>query len=318
MLLHEQAHGLETPHTEHSAVTQAIIPIAGLSTRTKPMHHFYGKEFAFVGNTPLIEHIMHEAASAGMRNVAVIINSRKAEMMKAYRTMLDCAEKDFAGDQPMIDRLAAQREMSITEIVADHTKADGESIIQIEENWIDGDVPVAVLFGDDFILDRNTAEPVGLKELLSASYHTNGRTKAMIALQTLPNDQASKYGILRTAQETRDRLFRVDEVVEKPNRERLSEMFHGAIPDRLHTIVGKYVVSPEMVTTLRRLGSDRTKLEKGLRLADALAVTAAQEEGGVFGHEFSGLRFDTGNLNGIREMERFVLQQTFAPSSSQS
>lgn len=65
---------------------KAIIPVAGLGTRMLPATKATAKEMLTVLDKPLIEHVVHEAINAGIRDIVLVTQSRKSSIEQHFET----------------------------------------------------------------------------------------------------------------------------------------------------------------------------------------------------------------------------------------
>ncbi|MFQ6672112.1 MAG: UTP--glucose-1-phosphate uridylyltransferase, partial [Candidatus Tectimicrobiota bacterium] len=140
-----------------------------------------------------------------------------------------------------------------------------------------GDEPFAVVLGDDLI----DAPVPCLKQLLevAAEYRAS-----VIALERIPRDDISRYGIIAGTQ-VGERIWHITELVEKPSPEEA--------PSDLG-IIGRYVLTPTIFPLLAETKPDR----KGeLQLTDALRALAAEEP--LYGVVVEGKRYDAGEKLGF-------------------
>jgi len=142
-----------------------------------------------------------------------------------------------------------------------------------------GEEPFAVLLGDDLIHARVPC----IKQMIDVYEKMEG---AVIAVQRVPKTETHLYGIIQ-GKKVGDRIYRVEEMVEKPPR--------GTAPSNL-AIIGRYVLPPEIFPILENVGSDHRgeiQLTEGLRQLG--------EQSRVFGYEFIGDRYDAGDKLGYLE-----------------
>ena len=105
----------------------------------------------------------------------------------------------------------------------------------------------------------------------------------MIAIQKVPKSETHLYGIIK-GRKVSDRVYRVEEMVEKPDR--------GKAPSNL-AIIGRYILPPQIFDILERISPDR----KGeIQLTDGLKEL--NRTAPIFGYEFEGHRYDAGDKLG--------------------
>jgi UTP--glucose-1-phosphate uridylyltransferase len=144
-----------------------------------------------------------------------------------------------------------------------------------------GDEPFAILLPDDLMLCDTPAT----KQLADAYRETGGN---VVAIEEVPRDRVNRYGVLDVA-EDKGRLVSVKGLVEKPSPERA--------PSNL-TIIGRYVLMPEVIEHLARM-------ERGaggeVQLTDGMASLIGKQP--FHGLRYEGRRFDCGDKAGFLEAQ---------------
>ena len=232
-------------------ISQAILPVAGLGTRFLPLTKVVPKELLPLGN--------------------------KLEAVLEKKGKLDAISELKKYDNVHF------------EVVYQHEQhGDGHALLQAR-HWIKDPV-VAVLFGDDLI----TGAASGLQQLVNAYdslNHDPANPAAILALENVPRENVSKYGIVKT--EGKDGMaHRITGLVEKPKPEEA--------PSTLG-IIGKYLVPKSVFDVLH-------EIEGGhggeIRLIDALIHRLDHVP--IYGVEMQGKRLDTGTPEGYKEAVRVL------------
>jgi UTP--glucose-1-phosphate uridylyltransferase len=138
-----------------------------------------------------------------------------------------------------------------------------------------GHEPFAVLWGDDIVV----AERPCLKQLIDV-YDRYGRS--VLAAMPVPERDYPKYGMLKTTAQIENRVYRVEDLIEKPT---IKES-----PGNLAQVKA-YILTPEIFRLL-----DATPASKGgeIWLADAIRRLLKHEV--VYAYEFEGRRYDAGSV----------------------
>lgn len=111
-------------------------------------------------------------------------------------------------------------------------------------------------------------------------------SSSIIAVQTVPKQDVSKYGIVKPRGGGIDQnIYYIDELVEKPS---LKEA-----PSRL-AVMGRYILRPEIFQAL-----EQTPIGQGgeLQLTDAINILNQQQA--IFAYNFNGKRYDVGDKLGF-------------------
>jgi UTP--glucose-1-phosphate uridylyltransferase len=164
----------------------------------------------------------------------------------------------------------------------------GHAVLQARD--LVGDEPFAVMLGDD-IIDA----PVPCMRQMMNVYESYGGP--VIAVQQVPRDEISAYGVIDgTPEGDSGRLFRIREMVEKPNAD--------DAPSDL-AIIGRYILTPEIFEELEntpRGAGGEIQLTDGLR--------RLKQRRTLYGYRFEGVRHDAGNKLGfLKATVEFALKR---------
>jgi UTP--glucose-1-phosphate uridylyltransferase len=264
--------------TMGKSITKAVIPAAGLGTRFLPATKAMPKEMLPVVDRPAIQYVVEEAVKAGLEDI-LMITGRSKRALEDHFDRAPGLERTLAlkGDT---ERLALVQEASdlgpIHYVRQGEAKGLGHAVLCAQQHV--GEVPFAVLLGDDLIDEAETL----LTTMMEVQQKTGG---SVIALIEVDPSQISAYGCADiTAIEGED-FVRVNSLVEKPAIEEA--------PSNL-AVIGRYVLHPSVFGVLENTAPGRGG---EIQLTDALQTLAAGEgEGsGVYGVVFKGRRYDTGD-----------------------
>jgi UTP--glucose-1-phosphate uridylyltransferase len=264
---------------ETSAVTKAVIPVAGLGTRFLPATKAVPKEMLPVVDKPTIQYVVEEAAAAGLTDVLLITGRGKGAIEdhfdRAHELEAVLSGKD---DQQRLARIQEPSEIAtIHSVRQGEAKGLGHAVLCAAGHV--GSEPFAVLLGDDFI---HPDDPL-LKRMLDVRQRHGG---SVVALMEVDSSQVSQYGVVAIEPTGDEDVARITDLVEKPS------------PDDAPSnwiVIGRYVCDPAAFGVLRRTPPGRGG---EIQITDALKTLAgmpAQEGGGVRGVLFRGRRYDTGN-----------------------
>lgn len=266
-------------------ITQAILPVAGFGTRFLPWTKVVPKELLPIGNKPIIAMLVDECMSVGIHDICFVISRGKEAIPQYFYAQPELErELERRGKLHMLEELTKYNQVRFHVVYQEEMKGDGHAILQASD-WVDSDA-IAILFGDDIIHgDQN-----GLQQLTEA-WKKLGHKKetAMLCLQDVERKLVSKYGIVEISPDKHaSRVHRITGLVEKPKPE--------DAPSTLG-IVGKYIIPRSTIDELERTESGHHDRE--IRLIDALKAQLKTID--IYGYEFEGRRFDTGNPEGYTE-----------------
>lgn len=208
------------------AIRKAVVPAAGRGTRLLPATRSQPKEMLPVGRKPTIQHVMEELAAAGLQEVLLITGQGK----RAIEDHLDReANQNQEATEPWLQLRVFHARQSAPRGLAD--------AISIAEPFAAGQ-PVVVALGDSIIVSR--AHPPLLARMIAV--HERHRPAATIAVEAVPREAVSRYGIVAP----RGRVgpaFAISDLVEKPSLERAPSNLSAA---------GRYLLEPVVFEAIRR------------------------------------------------------------------
>jgi UTP--glucose-1-phosphate uridylyltransferase len=256
---------------------KAVIPAAGLGTRFLPATKAMPKEMLPVVDKPAIQYVVEEAVAAGIRDVLIIIGRNKHNLANHFDSVPELENQLRAkGDHKKLQKVEESTDLADIHFVRQgEPKGLGHAVLRARAHV--GDVPFAVLLGDDLIDER---DPLLTKMLAEQE----SRGASIIALMEVEPDQIHLYGAAAVEPTDDPDVVKITGLVEKPSA--------ADAPSNL-AIIGRYVLNPEIFDVL-----EHTMPGKGgeIQLTDALQELASDAAGpGVYGVVFRGRRYDTGD-----------------------
>ena len=261
-------------------VTKAVIPAAGLGTRFLPATKACPKEMLPIVDKPTIQYIIEEALASGIKDILIITghNKRSIEDHFDYNPELELNLREHGKDE-LLALVKEIGDINLHYIRQKEPNGLGHAILCA--NSFVGDEPFAVLLGDDVVYNE---EKPCLQQLLDV-YDATGAS--VLGCQTVPQEKVSSYGIVASEATEDARIFKVNDMVEKPAVEEA--------PSRL-AVLGRYVITPEIFAIL-----EQTVPGRGgeIQLTDALKVLAKEQA--MYAYDFVGRRYDVGDKQGYLE-----------------
>lgn len=255
-------------------INKVVIPVAGWGTRSLPATKNIPKEMLPVYNKPVVQYVVEEAISSGIKDVVFITNRDKnvIEDHFDYNLQLE-ATLERSGKHEMLEVVRKVAEMAhIISIRQKQALGLGHAVLCAKDVCYNDDA-FAVMVGDDLMFGMNP----GIKQLLDV---LKSERKPVIGVMEVPQDEVSRYGII-SGVETSPGIYKVNSLVEKPS---VSEA-----PSRL-AIVGRYVLTPEIFECLENVAPGHGG---EIQLTDGLQLLA--EKTGLMAVKLRGMRFDAGN-----------------------
>jgi len=231
-------------------VTKAVIPAAGLGTRFLPATKAQPKEMLPVVDKPTIQYVVEEAVGAGITDILIVTGRGKRSLEDHFDRSMELERMlEAKGNSEQAEAMRAISDMAdIHYIRQKEPKGLGHAVL-VAERHVGGE-PFAVLLGDN-----------------------------IVALQEVPRDQVSAYGIA-AFEPIDDSLVKVVDIVEKPGVD--------VAPSNLGAI-GRYVLTPEIFDALR---ATPPGVGGEIQLTDAIRNLALAQA--VYGYIFEGTFYDIG------------------------
>jgi UTP--glucose-1-phosphate uridylyltransferase len=253
------------------AITDAVVPVAGLGTRLLPATRSTPKEMLPVADKPVVQYVVEELAAAGMRRVLFVTGRRKRAI-----------EDHFDAD-PELERALGRAPIpgeGLSFLYTRQARPDGLGDALRHAEGFAGDRGVVVALGDSIIEPAPAGGPGIVARLIEAYRGTDA--SAAVAVAEVPAEAVNRYGILVT-----DANGDVVDLLEKPDPD--------ATRSRL-AVMGRYVLGPEVFAALRERRPDANG---EVQLTDALSEVI-RGGGGIVAVPLAPgeRRHDTGTIAG--------------------
>ncbi|MEX0869037.1 MAG: UTP--glucose-1-phosphate uridylyltransferase [Nitriliruptoraceae bacterium] len=258
-------------------VRKAVLPVAGLGTRSLPATKAIPKELLPIVDKPAIQYMVEECARAGLDDVLLVTSSGKSAIEDHFDRL--GALEQLLAERGKTEDLALVR--GLADIATVHSVRQPEPLglghaVLMAESHVGG-ASFAVLLGDDIV---DPGAP--FLERMLAVHEDVGRS--VLALMEVPDDHTELYGIATVEPAGDDGYVNVVDLVEKPPR--------GEAPSNL-AIVGRYVLSNDIFAALHETPPGRGG---EIQLTDALRTQARQQP--IVGVKLDVPRYDVGDKLG--------------------
>lgn len=255
-------------------VSKAIIPAAGVGTRFLPFTKAMPKEMLPLLNKPAIQYIVEEGLASSITNFHIVMGRGK-EPIAHHFDIAACLEtflknKDKEELLSSVDRII--RQAHFTYIRQQEPLGLGHAILMARHAI--GKEHVAVFLPDDIIMGKQPA----MAQLIRVARQEKA---SVIAVQEVPSDCVSAYGVISIKKQITPNLFQVAHLVEKPSSKEA--------PSNL-AIIGRYVLSHKIFGSLQEIS---TYANQELQLTDGIAHMIHNNER-VFAYKVQGIRYDIG------------------------
>jgi UTP--glucose-1-phosphate uridylyltransferase len=260
-------------------VRKAVFPAAGWGTRFLPATKAQPKEMLPLVDKPVIQYAIEEAVEAGIEQVIIVTSSQKRAIEDHFDINVELEQLlENRGDIEMLRQIRAISDLAQVAYVRQKEQLGlGHAVLVTKE--LVGHEPFAVILSDDVVIGQRPC----IGQLLHAYQETHC---SVVAVTEVPPSETSRYGIIGAEKVGGDdsRLFKINEVVEKPSPEKA--------PSNL-AIIGRYILTPKIFDKL-----EQTQKGAGGEIQLTDAIQALMQEQDVYGYAFEGDRYDAGTTMG--------------------
>lgn len=257
-------------------INKVIIPAAGLGTRFLPYTKAVPKEMLPLLNKPAIQYIAEEALASDIQQLLMITSKGKnaiADYFDADPALeLFLKERNKAALLNELDKISRTAHFSYIRqpepLGLGHAICMGRNSIGPKEYF-------GVMLPDDIIVGQTPA-------LLQLIRIARQERASVIAVQEVPEEYISMYGVVSIKKQFTPNLFQVASLVEKPQKK--------DAPSNL-AIIGRYVLSHKLFKSLDEVGYNQDHGE--IQLTDGITQMSKNNEK-VLAYKVQGSRFDVG------------------------
>lgn len=260
-------------------VKKAVIPAAGFGTRMLPITSAVPKELLPVCGKPVIQHVVQEAVSAGIKEVILVLSEGKeavADYFRPDKKLIDHLLKN--GKHAELQQLERIWDMAkITVIYQKEQLGLGDAVLCSKDAV--GNNAFAVMLGDSIISSEDCSS---YTKLLTEAFHKYDRS--IVGVEEVDPYMTSRYGIFEGA-EFEDGLLVGKRVVEKPTADQTNSRL---------AFCARYVFKPSIFQYLEQT---KVGVNNEIQLTDAMQSMLETE--GLNALELNGERYDVGDPKGL-------------------
>jgi len=261
-------------------IRKAVLPVAGFGTRVFPATKTIPKEMLPVVDRPALQYVIDEAKEAGIEHFIFVTGRNKGAIEdyfdRAYELEYSLREK---GKTDIYDQLNndTPKPGSMSFVRQQSAKGLGHAIWCARE-IIDNE-PFAILLPDVLIKSKKSC----LSQMINAYKKVGGN---IVAVDAIPNDQVSKYGVINP-QKREGNIIQMSGMVEKPSP--------IIAPSNLK-ITGRYILQPEIMNILENQAAG---INNEIQLTDAMVRLMQNQK--FHAYEYEGKDYDCGSKLGYFE-----------------
>ncbi|ESP92716.1 UTP--glucose-1-phosphate uridylyltransferase GalU [Pseudoalteromonas luteoviolacea] len=278
---------------------KAVIPVAGLGTRMLPATKAIPKEMLPIVDKPLIQYIVKECVSAGVKEIVLVTHSSKNAIENHFDTSFELeATLEKRVKRKLLDEIHSicPEDVTIMHVRQGEAKGLGHAVLCAKPIVGDDDFIVVL---PDVVLDEYSADQRS-ENLAAMVKRFEENNSSQIMLEPVPVEDVSKYGIadingvdLAPGQSTA-----IKSMVEKPKQ--------AEAPSNL-AVVGRYVLSRKIWSLLKR-----TPVGAGgeIQLTDAIDMLMENETVEAF--HMSGVSHDCGDKLGyLKAIVQYAMKDEY-------
>jgi UTP--glucose-1-phosphate uridylyltransferase len=260
-------------------VRKAVIPAAGLGTRFLPITKSMPKEMLPLIDKPAIQYVVQEAVDSGIDDILIITGRGKRAIEDYFDHAPELEEHlKLRGKTDQLSKLMEASSIDTIHYIRQKEPRGLGDAIRMAEKHI-GDDPFAVLLGDDILRDTTPCT----RQLME---RYREKDASIIAVQPVPRENTSRYGIIRGSAAGPDLLL-LEDMIEKPDP--------AHAPSNLGAI-GRYVFTPDIFGAI---GRTTAGAGNEIQLTDAIRHLCREQP--VYAYTYHGKRYDTGDKLGYLE-----------------
>ncbi len=259
-------------------VTKAVIAAAGMGTRFLPQTKAMPKEMLPIIDKPIIQKIVEDAVSAGVKDVIIVTSSKKRAIEDHFDRDPGLVEKLKAdGKNEAAAKVSKIAHMANFVYIRQKGEHIGNAVPLVNASHLLNNEPFFYFYADDYFEGKETAA----KQMLLAYQKTDKTTLPLIEIDI---QKSASYGIVATSSPNGAKVLDIDNIVEKPSPK--------DAPSNLASVHG-YLFSPEVLPLLSKIPlSSRGELEI------QWAIDELAKAGKVSGVKIDGQWRDAGNKEG--------------------
>jgi len=255
-------------------IKTAIIPAAGLGSRFLPLTKSVPKEMLPLLNKPAIQYIIEEGLQSDITNFSIVTSKEKQSLTNYFDSNNDLEmllkERNRTDLIASIEKII--RTAHFTYVRQPEPLGLGHAVWMARHTI--GKEYFGIFLPDDIIIGKQP----GLGQLIKIARQEKA---SVIAVQEVPMECVSSYGIISVKKQITPNLFQISQVIEKPKQK--------DAPSNL-AVIGRYVLSHKIFDAL----SDISTFAVGeLQLTDGISQMMKNNEK-VFAYKIQGQRFDIG------------------------
>ncbi|MFZ5933147.1 MAG: UTP--glucose-1-phosphate uridylyltransferase [Patescibacteria group bacterium] len=275
-------------------IRKVVIAAAGYGTRFLPATKNQPKEMLPIIDKPIIQYLVEEAVEAGIEDVILVTRSGQSAIENHFDTNFELEHfLEHNGKEELLGKVRSISRMANYIYVRQHKYlpyGNGSPLLSVKD-LVGKNERFVYMFGDDLVFSKVPCT----KQIVD---YSDRRKKAVtVAVQEVPKEEVSRYGIYKLAPGSKDRVL---DAIEKPDSK--------SAPSRLAQF-GRFVLNHEIIDILQENYEKGTLGKDGeLWLIDAIIEYAKKNP--VYAAKIKGEWMTTGDpLRYMKTQVRYALER---------
>jgi len=295
-----------TLHPVHT-VRKAIIPVAGFGTRLYPATRSLKKDFFPIPCPdgmvrPVILVLLEELVKSGIEEICLVLGSEEERIQytEFFERQLPAEHlhKLNAEAQEYENRILSIGKR-LRYVYQREKRGFGHAVYQAVD--FVGNEPVLLLLGDT-LYKSATNKPCALQMIEEYERYN----QLLVSIHSVPLAEVSHYGILSGVWENKERTaLNISVMVEKPKASYAEEFLGIRNADgenEYYSVFGQYILTPNVFAQLAEdIARADAEGDKTREIELTAALEAVRQKSGMMGVRLSGMMFDMGNPQALRQ-----------------
>ncbi len=269
-----------------SRIKRAIIPVAGLGTRMLPATKAVPKEMLPIFDKPLIQHVVEEAANAGINEIILVTRSGKEAIENHFDSNYELesllsskGKKRYLKSFPKL----ILKNISLISVRQDKPLGLGHAIL-CAKKILDYGESFCVILPDEFLVSNQKINDL---ELMIENFHETSH--GQILVEKVKRQLVTNYGIvdINTKLLLKNKSELINGMIEKPSIQKAPSNYR---------VIGRYILPYEI---LKILDKEKPAKDGEIQLTDALQKCINQKKYFFDAYQSNSTVYDCGSIKGF-------------------
>lgn len=266
-------------------ISKAVIPVAGLGTRMLPATKEVPKELMPILDKPLIQHVVNEAASSGIKEIIFVTRPGKKSVKKYFGINQELESYLVKKKKSTIKRKLPNKifkNIQFISVVQKEPLGLGHAILSSQK--IIQDEPFVVLLPDELLISKTKI--LDLKLMIN---NFKNFKKYQILVEKVSKKLISNYGVvdLKKSDLTITRPSLIKDIIEKPK---------ANLAPSNKRVIGRYLLPGSIFKYLEKVKPGK---DNEIQLTDAIKKMIFEEDNCFQATLSNSMVYDCGSVKGF-------------------